>query len=248
MFQALEPRLLLSVQFDPGGDLVITGGKRWDLIGIYATVDASPLLGVTFNRKSFDVVDPDQPVMPKRILIYGRGGNDRISVSLIFDSTPVKIDAGPGNDRVQMDIDNAPTTVLGGGGADSVELTPHGGRLINHALIRGGNGDDTFRITSRQNGPRDGVNGSTLLGEAGDDRVFAGATNDLLDGGDGNDTLRGGGGEDTLLGGNGDDKLVGGNATDTLDGGPGTNTLFQDSDRPKPQSRRRDLPADDLLA
>lgn len=69
------------------------------------------------------------------------------------------------------------------------------------------------------------VQGETLSGEAGHDRIEGFGGNDALDGGEGNDTLLGGIGSDTLTGGRGRDDLQGGDAADTLYGGSGDDTL-----------------------
>jgi hypothetical protein len=54
-----------------------------------------------------------------------------------------------------------------------------------------------------------------LYGEAGDDRLNAGAGGSLLIGGDGNDQLLGGNGRDVMIGGQGADRLIG-NANDDI--------------------------------
>ena len=48
-----------------------------------------------------------------------------------------------------------------------------------------------------------------IRGGPGNDKLFGGALDDVIDGGDGNDTIVGGGGADTITGGAGNDKLVG---------------------------------------
>jgi len=62
------------------------------------------------------------------------------------------------------------------------------------------------------------------LGRA-NDRVFAGAGDDIVLGGAGRDRLRGGRGDDVLLGGAGDDRLRGGQGNDVLDGGAGDDVI-----------------------
>ncbi len=62
--------------------------------------------------------------------------------------------------------------------------------------------------------------GAETLGD-GDDTVFGGAGQDVLDGAGGDDRLSGGDGQDALWGGAGDDRLHGGRGDDMLDGGTG---------------------------
>ncbi|QRM30659.1 PQQ-dependent sugar dehydrogenase [Microvirga sp. VF16] len=92
--------------------------------------------------------------------------------------------------RVQDDPDEE---AIGSAGAD---------------VMKGGNGNDSFR------------------GLAGSDRVDAGLGNDTLMGGSENDTLIGSAGKDRLYGDTGNDSLEGGNDADLLNGGTGNDRLL----------------------
>lgn len=110
--------------------------------------------------------------------------------------------------------------------------------VVKHVVYFGGGGDDVF------NDPA-GVQ-ATAYGDAGNDTLNGGNTDDLLFGGDGYDTLYGNGGNDYLNGGNqgdfldggrgndtltgesGDDQLRGGDGDDYLRGGDGFDSLFGD--------------------
>jgi hypothetical protein len=61
----------------------------------------------------------------------------------------------------------------------------------------------------------------TIVGGAGNDKLFGYAGNDSIAGGGGADTLLGDAGNDTLSGGDGSDLLVAGPGDDVLDGGNG---------------------------
>ena len=72
------------------------------------------------------------------------------------------------------------------------------------------------------------------MGSAGNDRLWGGGGDDILDGGEGNDLLvshagddelHGGAGNDTLAGQDDDDALYGGEGNDRLFGGAGNDTL-----------------------
>ncbi|GAB4524933.1 MAG: hypothetical protein Tsb0014_03800 [Pleurocapsa sp.] len=65
----------------------------------------------------------------------------------------------------------------------------------------------------------------TLNGGLGNDQLFGGADDDVLKGGDGLDTLNGESGNDKLFGGNDDDVLKDGDGFDTLNGESGNDTL-----------------------
>ncbi|WP_299962334.1 calcium-binding protein, partial [uncultured Roseobacter sp.] len=76
-------------------------------------------------------------------------------------------------------------------------------------------------------------NADTIVGGAGNDRVYAGSGDDLIEGNAGSDSLYGFGGDDLILGGDGDDTLSGQWDRDTLIGGAGDDYLSggEDADR-----------------
>ncbi len=116
---------------------------------------------------------------------------------------------------------------------------------INRVVVRAGDGNDRVAVSdvaSTLNGGAGndifsvgfaGAGRHLLLGQDGDDRIFAGS-GDILSGGPGNDllvgseftdSLRGGDGNDDLRGGDGNDELRGDAGNDRLDGGPGFDDL-----------------------
>lgn len=138
------------------------------------------------------------------VRVFGLAGNDQIDLDLNLPGTHKVIDAGDGNDFVNVSgtID---ATILGGTGDDYLIGSP----LAD--LIDGGSGNDV------------------LLGDAGDDTLYGGEGNDLLVGGTGNDLMFGGNGSDRFVwnpgdnsdlveGDEGDDSLqfVGGTVADTF--------------------------------
>ncbi|MBH0181393.1 MAG: hypothetical protein HP490_06890 [Nitrospira sp.] len=66
----------------------------------------------------------------------------------------------------------------------------------------------------------------TLLGEDGNDNMTGGADDDMLDGGGGNDQLSGAEGNDVLVGGAGDDQVFADLGSDRLMGGAGNDTYW----------------------
>ena len=113
-------------------------------------------------------------------VIYGRGGNDRISGGDFYGSAehPDLLCGGPGRDDISGSAGN--DRINGGNGADR---------------LRGNNGADVLQGN---------LGNDTLIEEsiADSDRV-----NDILRGGDGNDTLSSGWGKDRLFGNAGADTL-----------------------------------------
>jgi hypothetical protein len=133
-------------------------------------------------------------------------GDDRLDASG-FDA-PASIDGSGGNDTLLGG--SATTTLTGDAGNDVLE----GG--AGAATMNAGDGNDTLFA---------GSGGATMDGGDGDDVLTGGGAADTLTGDAGEDTLSGGGGADQLSGGAGDDTLDGGVGADTLDGGAGDDTL-----------------------
>ncbi len=69
------------------------------------------------------------------------------------------------------------------------------------------------------------IDGKTMTGTSGSDKLNGGSGNDLLEGVGGNDKLFGRGGDDVLVGGDGNDLLKGLNGDDWLFGQDGSDTL-----------------------
>jgi Ca2+-binding RTX toxin-like protein len=123
----------------------------------------------------------------------------------------IRIDAGPGDDRIEVDeAITSKVTIYGGQGDDTI----YGGG--GQDKIYGGDDDDT--IFGR--GGNDSLNGGR-----GDDTVDGGAGRDFISGYTGADILSGGPGDDILFGDQDDDTLNGGGGKDYLSGGPGNDTL-----------------------
>ncbi len=90
----------------------------------------------------------------------------------------------------------------------------------DHTTLHGLAGNDTLRGASRQ--------ANVLFGNEGNDRLYGGRQDDVLNGGSGHDRLFGDRGNDLLVGGSGDDYLWGGEGDDRLKGGSGRDQLFGD--------------------
>jgi Ca2+-binding RTX toxin-like protein len=103
-------------------------------------------------------------------------------------------------------------TPVGSSGAYeiSVDGTTFGPLSDNRIIIRGGDGDDNIEVAGTINTP------TWLFGEAGNDRLHAGANASVLLGGVGNDDLYGGSGRDLMIGGEGADRIIGNAGDDIL--------------------------------
>ncbi|BBL91865.1 calcium-binding protein [Vibrio rotiferianus] len=71
---------------------------------------------------------------------------------------------------------------------------------------------------------------SVIVGLDGNDKIYAGAKNDLVIGGDGNDLIVGGKGNDVLKGGHGNDTMRGGTGDDVLLASHGDNRMHGGAD------------------
>src|SRR6266566_285277 len=142
--EQLESRQLLAASL-AGGVLTVAGTNRADNIRV-TRAGANIVVHVNRGTQRFAAASV------KSVVINAGDGNDRVNVTKAIAN--VSIDGGAGND-----------VLLGGGGAD---------------LITGGAGNDIIK------------------GRSGNDQMYGGAGNDKLFGGAGNDTI-GGDDEDTLV-------------------------------------------------
>ncbi|MFO0904332.1 MAG: dockerin type I domain-containing protein [Pirellulales bacterium] len=101
-------------------------------------------------------------------------GDDRITLSLNLAGTRKVIDAGDGNDNVDVST-MVDATIFGGLGDDIIVGSPIAD------LIYGGSGNDT------------------ISGLGGNDTIYGGEGNDVITGGTGNDNLFGGDGSDRFI-------------------------------------------------
>lgn len=137
-------------------------------------------------------------------------GDDTITSSTLVGSTSVvdqSIDAGTGNDSIDMTGVN-------------------GGNIIAH----GGDGNDaivgpTAALTSQLYGD---LGNDVITAIGGDNFVSGGDGNDMLTAGPGNDTVNGGGGNDVIFAGTGNDSLVSGGGADIFYWNIGDGNAFID--------------------
>jgi hypothetical protein len=152
-----------------------------------------------------------------RLLVEGTGGNDRITVAQHPGYLNVIVAAVNGVEQYfQL---GAVTTldVRAGDGNDVVRIDDSLEGLKLPVLVKAGAGNDRVYTLDGDD---------TILGDAGHDRIDAGAGNDVVSGGAGNDRIRGYGGADTILGDAGSDRLEGNADADLLRGGSGNDALF----------------------
>jgi Ca2+-binding RTX toxin-like protein len=177
------------------------------------------------------------PLEPGNHCAYSRA-EDTTSVvcELPADSPrPDRIDVflGDGNDTIAAFTPGI-GTVSGGPGDD--ELHAHTARTVRGdagndmvmgpAALHGGDGMDHLMGDSGNQQMWGGRGDDMIEGYGGDDTVHAGPGDDHATGGDGRDIVLGGPGNDTLDGEGGDDLVCGGTGKDALEGGPGRNIVL----------------------
>ncbi|MER7485540.1 calcium-binding protein [Streptomyces sp. NPDC126497] len=121
---------------------------------------------------------------------------------------------GPGDDELHA---HTARRVLGDAGNDMV---------MGPAALHGGDGMDHLMGDSGNQQMWGGRGDDMVEGYGGDDIVHAGPGDDHAMGGDGRDIVLGGPGDDTLDGEGGDDLVCGGTGKDTLEGGPGRDIVL----------------------
>ena len=153
-------------------------------------------------------------------VLRGGLGNDTLATAPSGITGDEVFDGGAGTDLLDMSninggyIANLDTGTLST--ADGAFSTS----LVGIEQIEGGGGNDTLIAGSEA---RVYV---TLRGNAGNDSIVGGLSNDLLQGGTGNDVIEGNDGADRLLGDAGFDLLIGGNGNDRLEGGAQADNLL----------------------
>lgn len=148
-------------------------------------------------------------------------GNDNITVGGTLMNTDLTVNAGSGNDVINVTV-SVVGNINGQDGDD--QITAGGGDNV----ISGGNGDDTINGENGNDKIFGDAGADTINGGNGNDEIRGGSEDDILNGDNGFDWLYGGTGNDTLNGGDKDDKLYGEDGDDTLNGGEGFDLLRGD--------------------
>jgi Ca2+-binding RTX toxin-like protein len=188
-----------------------------------------------------------------RIEAQGGQGNDSITFQGV--EVPILVDAGQGDDLIDLSTSSGVGTITLGTGND----TAKGGSAAD--VILGGDGADLIL----GGGGADAINGGlgndsasgdggndTIIGDADKDQLAGGADNDFIDGGagddkiwgdatfdgagtfvpatvDGADIISGGLDKDELHGDGGNDTIGGGAAADLIEGNLGVDEIWGDS-------------------
>ncbi|HMB73956.1 MAG TPA: LamG-like jellyroll fold domain-containing protein, partial [Gammaproteobacteria bacterium] len=260
---SLDGRLITYSELEPviddvdAEERVFVFGSGADAIAV--SVGESRTTLTSPSSESVDFANPTGT-----LTIRAGEGDDTIVVTGSPADFELLIDAGGGDDTVISEFPVA-SVVTGTNAADRIEIEESAGVLtieVNEAVstlsgvsrlkINALDGDDqvtlrdiTVDVSVDAGAGDDVVNGSdvrvvglTLIGNAGDDRLYGGDGADTLLGGpgrdvlignDGDDLLAGGDGNDRIYGGDGDDVLIGGAGYDRLRGGPGHDTLIRGS-------------------
>ena len=217
--------LAKTVQIEVNGDEQIELSESFNLVlsNVVNATNAAPGTGTIQNGTDIynlisgsSTINGDLPanILTNRDKITGSAGSD-----IINGLTGADMMLGLGGDDT-YNVDNAGDIVTEqlGEGTDSVITSQ---AVASYTLGANVENLTTLRVSG----------GFTGIGNALDNVMTGGNTNDNLSGGDGNDTLLGGGGasSDTLSGGTGNDILDGGTANDNMTGGADDDIYYVDN-------------------
>jgi Ca2+-binding RTX toxin-like protein len=172
-FEQLDERITPSVNaIASGGVLTVVGDNSDNSIEVSRSVDGHLLV----NGGDVKIFGGSPTAVNTRVIqIFGRGGNDRLSINETNGALPrANLFGGTGND-----------TLIGAAAADGLF-----GQAGNDTLLGNGGVDSLFG----------GAGHDVLTGGAGNDQVFGQAGNDRMiwNPGDGSDRNEGGSGSDTV--------------------------------------------------
>jgi Ca2+-binding RTX toxin-like protein len=179
---------------------------------------------------------------PGKVLMYGRGGNDKLTNSYTGHSAELYGEAG--NDTL---VGNASAEKLVGGAGNDTITAGDGANVVwgdndpvavgladtnaNRELLAedvSGEGSTYHATGTFVDKITTGKDADEVYAGPGNDKVVSGVGNDYVFGGDGNDTIDLGAGNDRGYGGAGNDTINGKDGHDLLSGGAGVDKLYGD--------------------
>ncbi|HYO09460.1 MAG TPA: calcium-binding protein [Tepidisphaeraceae bacterium] len=245
MLEGLERRRLLAAAVSVvAGKLTVAGTDGADAVSVaksgnslIVTVDggtpatfSGAISSILLKGNGGDDLLTITDALTLKASLQGGNGNDTLRGGGGSDS----LDGGAGNDR--LDGGKGSDLFRGGAGADSADysartakVTVGIGNLFDDGeanerdniqwdveVLIGGSAGDSLKASTPDN---------TILGNGGNDTLWAQEGKDFVDGGAGDDVIEGKGGDDTLVGGAGNDRIVGGKGGDIVNAGIGDDTL-----------------------
>lgn len=144
----------------------------------------------------------------------------------VGDLMPVRLEGGPGQDKLVVDGTPVKDDISVGTTDGRVEINQSGDVMTastEQTEVRALGGDDLVRVVA----PVDELTDLAVDGGTGADSLAGSAGSELLIGGDGGDQLVGNGGDDVLIMGAGDDNAFwsAGDGEDLVEGGVGADAL-----------------------
>jgi Ca2+-binding RTX toxin-like protein len=194
---------------------VIGSGKDDFIQGNFKTVDGGPGNDVAVGKIGKKISASGEADPP----VNTRGAVVQVSRSPLSGATTINVTGGKGNDRITVERKGQWVTVTNSAGLASQGAGKVHGNTVRFKVkgptdavqIDGGEGNDRLQVKGMPT--RVPV---TLSGGNGNDKLYGGKGNDLLNDGAGNDKLYGGGGSDGLTNSQGRDRLFGGAGADLL--------------------------------
>ncbi|MFN0019428.1 MAG: hypothetical protein ACKVP0_14275 [Pirellulaceae bacterium] len=217
------------------GDFYLRGTDQADYIQFVSNGLADPVFRVRVGNVYYPPTGNFGPYTtgganPSEMFIYGRRGNDTISM---YNTRLNAVFFGEGGDDI-----------LTGGYGNDLLIGGSGNDRINGGVVGGNDeiwGDDfdpvvdgasiaTRSLASQTGTGNDQINTfggeDTIYGQGGADIMFSGGGADYLNGGPGDDQVDGQAGDDRVYGGTGNDVATGSDGNDVVAGNDGTDTLY----------------------
>ena len=210
------------------GDFYLRGTDNADYIEFRSAAQVNPVfrvrVGNTYYPSSTGNFGP-YTTGPSKVYVYGRGGNDTITM---YNTRLNAVFFGEAGDDV-----------LTGGYGDDLLIGGQGNDRLNGAAVGGNDevwGDDfdpvvnNPSVASQAAGGNDIINtfggNDTIYGQGGNDTINAGAGDDYINGGPGDDQIDGQAGNDRIYGGDGADVIEGSEGNDVVAGNAGADKLY----------------------
>ena len=201
--------------------------------------DGSSRLTVTSSGSSLIVADPERDVSTGAGCSQTQTTPKAASCPMSI-LTAINAALGGGDDELNVTVDDLPTAVFAGDGADRITTGASDDFIYGQGgfdLIDGGLGSDTLDGGAGGDSARYLSHSAAVTVDLGSDQQAVatggngqpGEDDSLIrfeysHGGSGDDTISGDGGFNFLRGGGGNDTLRGGSGTDYLEGGDGSDT------------------------
>ncbi len=242
------------------GDFFVRATDNADYIQFMSAAQVNPVFRIRIGNIFYPTTGGNYGpyttggATPSRIFVYGRGGNDtitmyntRLNAAVFCELGDDILTGGYGNDLIVGGAGNDRLNGAAVGGNDEIwgddfnpatddpAVASQAGTGNDQINTYGGNdttygqgGNDIINTGAGADYINGGQGGDQLDGQSGDDRIYGGSGVDVASGSEGNDFVAGGAGNDALYGRSGNDILIGGGGQDIVNGEDGSDVVVGD--------------------